>query len=131
MQRKEIGFGRDDTRIVNAVAVIMMLAHHIFAFPDRLPTGYSYTLRLLNQDDFVWLSYNLKLCVPIFMFLGGYGLYKQWESGHNSFFKYIRRQYVQYWKVFVVFVPIGFVFFSAKLIIAQMLLCAMRLKTLK
>ena len=114
MERKEIGFGRDDTRIVKAVAVIMMLAHHIFAFPERLPAGYSYTLRLLNQDDFVSLAYNLKLCVPIFMFLGGYGLYKQWESGHNSFFKYIRRQYVQYWKIFAVFVPIGFIFFSAQ-----------------
>lgn len=53
-----------------------------------------------------------RICVPIFFFLGGYGLYKRLESGKFSLSDSIISLYKQYWKVFVIFIPIAFCFFS-------------------
>lgn len=30
---------REDTKILKAIAVILMLAHHLWAFPDRIAGG--------------------------------------------------------------------------------------------
>lgn len=114
MQTKENLFTRRDTRCVKGIAALMMMAHHIFGFTDRLPLGYSYNLRILDMQCLIDLSISLRLCVALFMFLGGYGLCKQCESGKGSLIKSILRQYTQYWKVFLVFVPIGLCLFTGQ-----------------
>lgn len=114
MQAEVNLFTRRDTKIVKGIAALMMMAHHLFGFWDRLPEGYSYKLRLLSASQLTELAIALKICVALFMFLGGYGLCKQRENGQGSLLKSIWRQYVQYWKVFLIFVPIGFLFFSGQ-----------------
>lgn len=114
MQAETNLFTRRDTRIVKGVAVLMMMAHHIFGFWDRLPEGYSYNLSESGVERLSETAWAFKICVALFMFLGGYGLCKQRENGKGSLLKSVWRQYVQYWKVFLIFVPIGFLFFSGQ-----------------
>ena len=34
---------RTNTKQLKAVAILLMLAHHLFTFPDRIPYGLSYS----------------------------------------------------------------------------------------
>ena len=36
-----MGFSRDDTKMVKGFAIILMLYHHLFAFPNRNQDGSS------------------------------------------------------------------------------------------
>lgn len=52
------------------------------------------------------------MCVPLFFFLGGYGVYVRWSKGQFSVKKSVVALYKSYWKVFLVFVPIAYCFFA-------------------
>lgn len=91
--------------------------HHLWGFPNRRPGG-KYAIagpfihRTLNEK--VWfetLGKFGKVCVPIFMFFVGFGLYKQYMSGKFYISRKILKIYTEFWKVFIIFVPVGFIFF--------------------
>ncbi|MDO5292535.1 MAG: acyltransferase [bacterium] len=107
-------FTKQDTAILKGVAIILMLAHHLFFFPTRLPEKMipiSFT-KIDHIDTAVYIGRFGKMCVPIFLFLSGYGIYKTYISGRLSIPDRIYNLYIKFWKVFIVFVPIGFMYFS-------------------
>lgn len=110
-------FTRDDTKAIKGVAVILMLFHHLAAFPKRVPVGFEGFSAILWQG-FIDNGYlqkfasGGKICVSLFFFLAGYGLYKRWESGKFSLAHSIALLYKQFWKVFAIFIPIAFLFFA-------------------
>lgn len=53
-----------------------------------------------------------RICVWLFFFLGGYGVYCAESGRPYDIIGRLKKLYVSYWKVFVIFVPIGFLFFS-------------------
>jgi hypothetical protein len=57
-----------------------MLLHHIMAFPDRIPTKYQFALPATALKDLKLVGSFGKICVYIFMFLGGLVLAKQIEA---------------------------------------------------
>lgn len=105
-----------DSRIVKGVAILMMLFHHMAGFKDRVPTGFPGFSLLLQKPDtggyIVKLGAFGKMCVPLFFFLAGYGLYAQWSAGRLSVKKRIVALYKTYWRVFLIFVPVAYVFFA-------------------
>ena len=106
-------FSRNDTKAVKGIAVVMMLFHHLVRFPERWPIGFRGfpdTPNLVVHQ----LAFGAQLCVPIFFFLGGYGLYERRKSGNFDLTGAICTLYKQYWKVFVIFIPIAFIFFSRR-----------------
>ncbi len=107
-------FTREDTKVVKAVAVILMVWHHLFAFPERLGEGIGYVSALgASGNDFVdFLAGFGKICVLLFVFLGGYGTYfscmkKNYKEIGEISLKKIKHLYIQYWKVFFVFIPVS------------------------
>ena len=48
----------------------------------------------------------------MFFFLGGYGLYRRYFGKRYNIVERLKKLYFAYWKVFLIFVPIGFIFFS-------------------
>lgn len=109
-------FTREHTKAIKGIAVVLMLLHHIAGFPERFPVGFegfsSIWTGFVDEGYLEELAKCGKICVPVFFFLGGYGLYKRWESGKFSLSGSIVSQYKQYWKVFAVFVPVAFLFFA-------------------
>lgn len=129
-------FSRDDTKLVKGFAIILMLYHHLFAYPaERLQPGVSYTplLTFTTVDSAMLLGLFGKLCVALFLFLGGYGT---WASYHSRLAKQLASQshtelaanmalpyspiskftvakvkslYIPYLKVFVIVVPIALI----------------------
>ncbi|MDE5823294.1 MAG: hypothetical protein K2H91_01205, partial [Lachnospiraceae bacterium] len=107
-------FTREDTKIIKGVAVVLMLLHHLWGFPDRLPNNMQlrcFEVIFYNTDFMYALGAFGKICVSLFMFLGGYGLWKKTRNSY-SLASDIIRLYGALWKVAVVFIPIGLLFFS-------------------
>jgi len=108
-----------DTLIIKGFAICFMLWHHLF----------------LDHPEFgLLVQYNAildKVCVAMFLFVSAYGLtiqmqkifiYDKIKSStlKNLLFFYIKRLsklYVNFWVVFLIFVPISVFFFDRSLII--------------
>lgn len=70
------------------------------------------------------LAWLCKLCVAVYAFISGYGLYHTCHKLHQNnisemlltdykkVIKHLWGFYLKYWLVFLVFVPIGFVYFG-------------------
>lgn len=113
-------FTKDNTKQLKGIAILLMLFHHLVAFPDKIPVGINLTtdIVIMERELLEWLGGFGQICVSLYMFLGGYGLYRRVvsEGEHdvirNNLVKDIVNLYKAYWKVFLVFVPIGLLFFD-------------------
>ena len=104
---------KNDTRVIKGAAVILMLMHHMWAFQERIADGgLKGLIPLGNTYLFVFLGHFGKVCVPLFFFLGGYGLAKRYEGRKFDALGRLKKLYLSYWKVFVIFIPIAFLFFG-------------------
>ena len=111
MKTNKWQFSRQDTKALKGVAILLMLMHHLLAYPDRMPTKYQYAVSAAALKQLMTVGSFGKICVYIFMFLGGLGLAKQIQAHKFHLFKKIWGLYRVYWRVFFVFVPLGFLFF--------------------
>ncbi len=92
---------RDQSLGLKGIAIMMMLFHHLFAFPDRYPIGYEFSQ--LTQ----MIAVFCKVCVPIFLFISGYGFVKSKRKSFRDFITRILEFYLHYWLVFIIFVPLS------------------------
>lgn len=104
---------KKDTKIIKGIAILLMMAHHLFAFPKRMVTGFEFQPFLQVGEISIERSIGIfgKICVSLYMFLGGYGIYRYVQSG-GVLCKRVIKMYQSYWKVFFVFIPVVFLFFS-------------------
>ena len=129
-------FSRDDTKMVKGFAIILMLYHHLFAYPaERLQPGVSYTplLTFTSVDSAMLIGLFGKMCVALFLFLGGYGTWMSFQAKRDkqllaqpkdatasadplsSFtLAKIKGLYVPYLKVFVIVVPLALLLGDAR-----------------
>lgn len=105
-------FTREKTWQIKGIAILLMLAHHLFTFSDRFYKGYKINslFNISGVDLAVLIGDFGKICVSIFMFLGGYGLYKTFQK--SNFLDKVINLYKKYWKTFLIFIPIGYLLFS-------------------
>ena len=105
----------DDTKVMKGIAIVCMLLHHLWFFPNRIPGGGVVGIfTMFNMPLTIYLGIFGKICVPMFFFFGGYGVYKSSYGKPYDIVGRLKKLYFAYWKVFLVFVPIGFLFFSAQ-----------------
>ncbi len=112
---------REDTKRLKGIAILLMLAHHLYAFPDRISWGMEVATSIVisGKEPTMIVGEFGKICVALYMFLGGYGLYASCVSCKNgtiqiknTLYRKIVGLYAAYWKVFFIFIPIGFLFFG-------------------
>lgn len=114
-ETKKWRFSREDTTVVKGVAIVLMLLHHAFFFPNRIsPSCYQFSfITLGNTSPMSFLADYGKICVALFFFLSGFGLMKaRGASAGVRIFKSLKKLLISYWRVLLSFVPIGFVFFA-------------------
>jgi len=108
--RKEI-LTKDDTRILKGVAIILMFITHLWS-PSRVYGGELKSLITIGYVNPVsYLGEFGNICVSFFFFLGGYGLYRAFEGKEYDVIGRLKSLYKAYWKVFLIFIPIAFLFF--------------------
>ncbi len=97
---------KDYSEMVKGIAVLMMILHHLWGFPEKIPE-----LPLSHLE--VQVGAACKICVSIFMFLSGYGLYYTFgKKGTIRVLHRVLNVYKRFWQVFLIFVPVGFLFLS-------------------
>lgn len=90
---------REQSKIIQGIAILMMVMHHLWGWPIRTPE-----IQLNHLEEF--LGQACKICVSMYIFITGYGLSKKMGGGRYILGK-ILKTYTLYWKVFVIFVTIG------------------------
>lgn len=94
---------RQDTAVLKGMAICAMLCHHLYGYP---PEGVEPYFGLL-----AWLGVLGKVCVALFLFCSGYGLAANYKSQTIlDDIKFVAKRlvkfYVNYWVIFLIFVPI-------------------------
>ena len=125
---RELNFTKEHTKIAKGVAILLMLTHHLFAFPDRIHLDQGYISLFSiggNNIEFIMGVFG-NICVSMYIFLSGYGIYmsslKNGKITLKDSFKRLKKLYINYWIVFIIFVPIGFIFFNKELNIREFIL---------
>ena len=115
----EIGtfISKKDAAMLQAVAVMLMVWHHLFGFPERINVPYVLVLdRFFSIETYV--SYFGRICIAVFAFISGYGMRKKVLRAKQKcgiFYNYrsvllqILKFFSRYWIVFFIFIPIGHV----------------------
>lgn len=107
-------FTPNDTKLAKGLAILLMLGHHLFAFPERLHAGVSYHPLFYLWGLPVEQQFGIfgKLCVAIFLVLAGYGTYLSLHKVKDMvpvIIKKLKNLYCHYWKIFIVFIPLGMI----------------------
>lgn len=99
-----------DSKILQGIAILFMLLLHLFCRKDI--NGLYDTFPTINGTPLVYyIGLFGDACVPIYLFVSGYGLFisaKKLEQGKNKLFKRIFKLIVNYWIILLLFVSIGF-----------------------
>lgn len=110
---------KDDTRMLKGAAILLMLIHHVFGSQVLFAGGGKEILYLIPLDNMGYhgvlemLSNFGSICVILYFFLSGFGLYRSYEqSGNCRTMARLKGFYISYWKVLLPFVAIGTLFFS-------------------
>lgn len=111
---EKLEFTKKDTAIIKGVAIICMFMHHLFAFPERIKAGSNYislfSVSGINME--IFLGAFGQICVSLFLFLSGFGIYKKnynnRENVRSIIVKQLKTLYINYWIIFAIFIPISF-----------------------
>ncbi len=107
-------FSKNHTQIAKGIAIMLMMYYHLFAFQARIHCEYFSVLNVFGVDIQTIVAYFCKICVGIFVFVSGIGLYysnshKQGNiiSQYKSLFVRALRFLTNFWIIFLIFIPIG------------------------
>lgn len=97
---------RQDTAVMKGIAICAMLCHHLYTCPEMIGVGVVPYTGVL-----AWLGVLGKVCVALFLFCSGYGLAANYKPvSIEDDLKFIGRRllkfYLNYWVIFIIFVPI-------------------------
>lgn len=92
---------------MKGVAIMIMVFLHLFNRAENvgicINSVYLFDIPLTSQ-----LAKFAEICVPLYLFLSGYGLYILYLKTDNiSPLRRIIKLYLNFWTVFVIFIPIG------------------------
>lgn len=116
-------FDKRQTNIAKGVAVLLLLWHHLF-YND--PKNYGKFISVLNINNVpieCLIAILCKICVAIFVFLSGYGLFRSYEKYVLQYYRkqnikhdliFIKNHLIKlmsgFWFIYVLFVSLGFCF---------------------
>lgn len=106
---KPVGLSKDDSLIIKGVAILAMMWHHCFLNESRF-SQYDLTFFPFTQSQVINIASFLKICVGLFAFVSGYGLFcslsKDGPSGVGSAKDMVRwyktryiRSFSDYWLI--------------------------------
>ena len=116
-----ISISKDETVVLKGIGIIAMLLHHFYSCSPSLDADFI--------PFFTFLGTIGKVCVAIFLFCSGYGLSVQYRKKTQAItspkeyivetLKFLANRfckfYLNYWFVFILFVPIGIFVFNITL----------------
>lgn len=102
MQPGKLVFDKQASLVLKGIAIIMMMLHHNFRTPS-LYSNYAISFYPFSESHVVTVASACKICVSIFAFITGYGLYASYSHNKISPTKWVFQRYVKtfsgYWFV--------------------------------
>ena len=119
-QKKGDFISKENAAFLQGIAVLFMVFHHLFAFPDRVHVPYTMVLDFSFFHFSTLLSYFGSICMGMFAFVSGYGMVKVATiklknkknlilGGYALVFQQMKKFYLRFWIVFFIFVSLGFI----------------------
>lgn len=114
MKPVKFQLSKNDTDILKGIALLLLLAHHLF----YVRTGLYNDIEVLEGRYLInQLGIACKICVPLFVFLSGYGLMASAEKFEQldckKFFVHrFSKLFLNYWFIWLLFVPIGIIYYG-------------------
>lgn len=109
-------FTKEKTNIAKDLAICLMLFNHLYAFPERLLHRNYYVPFIPFFDAELYVGRFGNICVSMFIFLSGYGMFLGYSRSNKSPICYslekLKDFYLIYWMYFLIFIPIGIIFFK-------------------
>jgi Acyltransferase family len=109
-------FTKEKTNIAKGLAIFLMLFNHLYAFPERLLHGNYYIPFIPFFETELYVGRFGNICVSMFLFLSGYGMFLGYSRSNKSPIRYslkkLKEFYLTYWTYFLIFIPIGIIFFK-------------------
>lgn len=84
LRRYDNSLTKTDSLCLKGIAIVIMMFHHCFADTSRFE-GYVVDFAPFTQDTVVKVSDYFKICVAIFVFITGYGLYLSAEKSIKDY----------------------------------------------
>ena len=118
MQENRI-FDKNMSIMIKGVAIILMLFHHFFGFPDWIIEGNMF-IGLGDNYNCVERKIGLfgAICVELFVFITGYGSYyiTKKRNSYKNIIKKILSFLLNYWIIlFLFFLPMGYILEQKKI----------------
>ena len=88
---RELNFTKEHTKIAKGVAILLMLTHHLFAFPDRIHLDQGYISLFSiggNNIEFIMGVFG-NICVSMYIFKWIWHIYvksEKWQNYLKGFF---------------------------------------------
>lgn len=102
----ETFLSKAESNYIKGIAMLLMFTHHLFAFTSRIPEPSSliHIFNDINIEQIIGM-YG-KLCVPIFLFVSGYGFSIINRTDQEYYIKKIANIFKSTWLVFIIFIPL-------------------------
>lgn len=101
---------KSETLQLKGSAILIMVLLHLFNRPnyvEKCTIGISF----MGEPLVSQMAKFVEICVPLYLFLSGYGLFLQFLKNHTIFpKKRILKLYLIFWTCFMIFIPFGCVF---------------------
>lgn len=94
-------FTKDKSLLTKGIAILVMLAHHLYGFPDRMEYLY-------ESPFLLGLGIKCSIVVGLFVFISGYGLSATSLSPRKVGQK-VFNLWTEFLLVFIIFVPLGLI----------------------
>ena len=115
----------DESKIIKAVAIIFMVYHHFFGFPDRILVDGGYlSWNVFGIYPVELIARQLKICVAMFAFISGYGIAikldrLETKKDINSVLRTVIDLLITYWSITII---VGILMSETESIIKNLLL---------
>lgn len=95
------GFDREKSLMLKGIAICMLLLHHSFGVSGYY-RGYTVSFYPFAESQVLNFSIALKICVSIYAFISGYGLYLSYDrySGKGTATRWCAKRYIRTFSAF-------------------------------
>ncbi len=98
---------KSDTLQLKGSAILIMVLLHLFNRSDYVEKC-TVVINFMGEPLVSQLAKFMEICVPLYLFLSGYGLFLLFQKTHNVFpLKRILKLYFIFWTCFMIFIPMG------------------------
>lgn len=107
-------FDAKKSKYIKGFAISLMLFHHLFAFNGRIQNvNYISIVNIGPQTVENYIAIFARICVPMYLFVSGYGLYYNYRNKYKVEYKSLLKRMLNilkvYWIILIVFLVIGIV----------------------